>query len=298
MRRSTLPAMNDTTNTSWNPARKRATLPCLWTAVKDAFERFLRLLPDLEPDPAGPAVTPRYPRAERHDIRERLDEVEKQARAWIVAQALVFLMMTPQGQAMLRTAPRFIQPVAKVRRSTIIPHPGWHTIATHFQRERKKRRDEPDAAPAPELEAEAGPSPVKPRRQRKPVLNVLNAVIADGADVSSMQNRAQRRAHAARQRGKQPTRSAPAAKTKRTGATFEARTGRRVIALEGALENPARLIRRTARQLVKLAAERLVAIRVAAVRLHRLDIQNDDFADLFWHLAGAYDRYIVHLEPG
>ncbi len=277
--------------------RQRAALPRLWENVKSVFAGFLELLPHREIQAAqiaaGREPTPvRLPREEREGLREMLHLVEQQVRAHIIVQALTFLMMTPKGQAMLRAAPRFMPLQPRPRRSTIIPHPGRHTIAQRWRGEPGRRRPEPQSEPQPEPLAEPQAASSAPKRPRKPTLDVLEAMLREGGAMTIKPQASA--ATPAPRVSSRPADHGPA----RTGCTFEQRAEIRIKALQRAFDDTAALVRRTARRLVKLAAERLAALRIAGWRLPRIDAANTDLTDLAEAFANTCRAYVAHLEPG
>jgi hypothetical protein len=108
-------------------------------------------------DRAALARRRRLERSDRREVLSWLEPVERLVRNLLFAQAVTHLLMTPEGQKLLREtpkrqAPEPAAPETPAWKSTRIPQPGWRTIAQHWQR------------PAPEPEKTQPPP--KPERLR------------------------------------------------------------------------------------------------------------------------------------
>jgi len=122
-------------------------LPDLWTRAKALFVVLMREVKSV----AGLARTRHLTYRQRTDILCRLVPIEKIVRSLLMTEALIFLLMTPQGRRMLATTPKKpppSQPPVGVKKNThkiTIPMPGWNTIAA-LQPRIDPRIDAPEAA--------------------------------------------------------------------------------------------------------------------------------------------------------
>lgn len=122
-------------------------LPDLWTRAKALFVVLMREVKSV----AGLARTRHLTYRQRTDILCRLVPIEKIVRSLLMTEALIFLLMTPQGRRMLATTPKKPPPspppvgVKKNTHKITIPMPGWNTIAA-LQPRIDPRIDAPEAA--------------------------------------------------------------------------------------------------------------------------------------------------------
>ena len=130
---------------AWPPTTY--SLPDLWTRAKALFVVLMREVKSV----AGLARTRHLTYRQRTDILCRLVPIEKIVRSLLMTEALIFLLMTPQGRRMLATTPKKpppSQPPVGVKKNThkiTIPMPGWNTIAA-LQPRIDPRIDAPEAA--------------------------------------------------------------------------------------------------------------------------------------------------------
>lgn len=115
---------------AWPPTT--FSIPELWTRAKAMFGVLMREVTSA----AALARKRKLGRRERTDILCRLVPVEKLVRCLLVTEALIYLMMTPEGRRLLKTAPKIPLPsppppvgVKKSSHKVTIPMPGWQTIA-------------------------------------------------------------------------------------------------------------------------------------------------------------------------
>ena len=98
---------------------------------------------------AAVAARRRFDRDDRREVLSWLEPVELLVRQLLFAQALTYLLMTPEGQKLRRETPRPPPPgppapAQPTTRTIRIPYPGWRTIAQHWRPE-----PEPPPEPAP-----------------------------------------------------------------------------------------------------------------------------------------------------
>lgn len=131
---------------------KPRTIPALWTLARAMFSNV--------PQSHCPELLRErrvFSRRQKNEIVSWLEPVEKLVRTLLVCGALLHLIMTPEGRAMLhrgptRGFPNRPPPPGQLKHPNRIPHPGWHTIAQPY-------RPEP---PAPE------PEPARDPQQKAP----------------------------------------------------------------------------------------------------------------------------------
>ena len=136
---------------AWPPTT--LSIPDLWTRAKAMFSVLMREVKSS----ATLARTRKLARRERTDILCRLVPVEKIVRSLLVTEALIYLLMTPEGRKLLKTTPKMPMPsppppvgVQKHSHKVTIPMPGWQTIAAL-----QPRIDPRIVAPEPQTPAPA-----------------------------------------------------------------------------------------------------------------------------------------------
>jgi hypothetical protein len=121
---------------SWPPTK--FSIPELWTRARALFGVLMREVQSV----ATLRAQPNMRRKQRTDILCRLVPVEKLVRSLLVTEAIIYLLMTPQGRKLLATTPKIAlpeppPPVGQKKAAphkTTIPMPGWHTIAALLPR--------------------------------------------------------------------------------------------------------------------------------------------------------------------
>lgn len=115
---------------AWPPTT--FSIPELWTRAKAMFGVLMREVESV----ATLARRRKLGRPERTAILCRLVPVEKIVRSLLVTEALIYLLMTPEGRKLLKTTPKMALPsapppvgVKKHTHKVTIPMPGWQTIA-------------------------------------------------------------------------------------------------------------------------------------------------------------------------
>ncbi len=126
-------------------------IPQLWERAKIMFARVIGHIGST----SGLSRRWRLSRAEKKEVLGWLEPVEKLARSCLLVRALGFLMMTPEGRRLMRETPKMAMPAAPHERpapvsKTIIPMPGWHTIAQNrralAEPRKLERQDETERA--------------------------------------------------------------------------------------------------------------------------------------------------------
>ncbi|MDP3495055.1 MAG: hypothetical protein Q8R82_18235 [Hyphomonadaceae bacterium] len=114
----------------WPPTT--LSIPDLWTRAKAMFGVLMREVKSV----ATLARTRHLSRRQRTDILCRLVPVEKIVRSLLVTEALIYLLMTPEGRRLLANTPKMPMPdapppvgVKKNSHKITISMPGWQTIA-------------------------------------------------------------------------------------------------------------------------------------------------------------------------
>jgi hypothetical protein len=105
-------------------------IPQLWERAKVMFARVITHIGST----ADFSKRWRLTRIQKKEVLGWLEPVEKLARSCLLVRAFNFLMMTPQGQKLLRETPKIEMPKPPAPQpapthKTTIPMPGWHTIA-------------------------------------------------------------------------------------------------------------------------------------------------------------------------
>ena len=115
---------------AWPPTT--LSIPELWTRARAMFSVLMREVTSA----ATLARKRKLARPERTSILCRLVPVEKIVRSLLVTEALIYLLMTPEGRKLLKTTPKRALPsppppvgVKKHTHKVTIPMPGWQTIA-------------------------------------------------------------------------------------------------------------------------------------------------------------------------
>lgn len=218
--------------------------PSLWQRAKSMFGSVIEKAAQL-------AQRFHIPRAERRDLLMRLKPVEKLARKLLIADAAVFLLMTPEGMKMRREVRIIAMPtragsVPKLPRAAGVVT-GFRQIAVfdpHTLAVLKPAAPKPAHKPDPDdpktwrcqfrVTHWVHPEPDEPPQKKpgpRPRLLSFDAIIA------------------------------PAAKPRRKANTDSHRTGaiiaRRIEALSRVIENPRRVMRRVARFFASLPRETL-----------------------------------------
>ncbi|HEX5007622.1 MAG TPA: hypothetical protein VFV70_10945 [Hyphomonadaceae bacterium] len=116
-------------------------VPQLWERAKVFFARVI----DHIGSTGRFAQRMRLAHREKREVLGWLEPVEKLARSCLLARALGFLLMTPQGQKLRRETPKIAMPMAPHQRpapvhKTTIPAPGWHTIAQNWRAAMEARK--------------------------------------------------------------------------------------------------------------------------------------------------------------
>jgi hypothetical protein len=120
-------------------------IPELWDLAKRMFQNLHAKVGAA----TAVAARRRFDRSERREVLSWLEPVGLLVRNLLFAQALTYLLMTPEGRKLRQETPRTPPPgppapVQPTTRSIRIPYPGWHTIAQHWRPE-----PEPPPEPAP-----------------------------------------------------------------------------------------------------------------------------------------------------
>ena len=121
---------------SWPPTK--FSIPELWTRARALFGVLMREVRSV----ATLRAERNMRRKQRTDILCRLVPVEKLVRSLLVTEAIIYLLMTPQGRKLLTATPKIAlpeppSPVGQKKATphkTTIPMPGWHTIAALLPR--------------------------------------------------------------------------------------------------------------------------------------------------------------------
>jgi hypothetical protein len=124
-------------------------IPALWDLAKRMLERLRETV-----DSSALARRRSFGRSERREVLCWLEPVERLVRNLLFTQALTHLLMTPEGQKLLRETPKqqSQEPPEQeppATKTTRIPHPGWRTIAQHWQRPAPEP-PKPEPPPKPE----------------------------------------------------------------------------------------------------------------------------------------------------
>jgi len=133
---------------------KLPAIPHLWERAKVMFARVISHIGST----AAFSKRWRLSRSEKKVVLGWLEPVEKLARSCLLVRAFNFLMMTPQGLKLLRETPKMelpgrLQQRPAPPRKTIIPMPGWYTIAENQRaRAEQQMREQQRAAEQPAVE--------------------------------------------------------------------------------------------------------------------------------------------------
>jgi hypothetical protein len=120
-------------------------IPELWVIAKRMFQT----LHEKVGAATAIAARGRFGRSDRREVLSWLEPVELLVRNLLFAQALTYLLMTPEGRKLRQETPRTPPPgppapAQPTTGSIRIPYPGWQTIAQHWRPE-----PEPPPQPAP-----------------------------------------------------------------------------------------------------------------------------------------------------
>lgn len=280
--------------------RRLLSLPDLWDRARVLFARLVEVAG--APDQLRAR---RLGRDQRRDVLDWLHPVESLVRKVLVAKAITFLLMTPQGRAMMRPAPKTSaslrhQPEGTTR-IVSIPHPGWHTIAQPY------RPPPPPPPPPPARDPAARTracfsvlgareykdlSPARGGRPHRSFKGMVSFLGGDDAPAT----------RASRQMDEAPSAGAADAGV---GASADARRAaraialaRRIEALSRAIAKPEPLVRRLARAIAAHADMVLAFVSPTTGELDRWRQGYPEFIDAQTHFRRARAALGRPHEPG
>lgn len=278
--------------------RARLSIPDLWERARALFARLVEVA-----GAPNQLRARRLGRDQRRDILDWLHPVESLVRNVLVAKAITFLLMTPQGRALMRPAPKASaslrhQPEGTTR-IVSIPHPGWHTIAQPYRPPPPPPPPPPARDPAAPLRAcfrvldSAALAHLSPARSSKPHRSFKGMVSFLGGDDAFAVRVSPR-----------PDETRPAAGAVDAGARLEARRAaralslaRRIEALSRAIEKPEPLVRRLARAIAANPDLVLAFLSPASGELGRWRHGYPEYMDARTHFRRARAS-LAPPEPG